>query len=162
MFELWLQCALVIHVYTEPNLNLMRYHMKDFWWIKFGNPISKEHLYKYDLENEKKLFKVNNMYTRALSEICLRLTIKGSLRWQCASLSKAYLAPWQTSTMKPLAKIVICLKLLTISSRGSITDIWQGPKYTSDSDVSIVNFELISLSYLVPSLFVFSIVFRLF
>ena len=48
-----------------------------------------------------------------------------------------YLKPCQTSKMKYLVKIV---KLLTISVKSSLLDVWQGSEYASSSRNNFLSF----------------------
>ena len=49
---------------------------------------------------------------------------------------EAYLVPYRTPKMEPFAKIV------KYSGKSSIIDIWQGPKYTSESLNSMYLFKV--------------------
>ena len=56
--------------------------------------------------------------------------------WECfvftnSGKAVAYSEPCQTSKMKPCAKIVTSSQVLTIVTKSSISDVWQGSKYAS-------------------------------
>lgn len=74
------------------------------------------------------------VFSKEFSKFSFQLPLRTQLDgyyWPEKHESEAYSQPAQTFNFGFFAKIVNCWRLLTILSKGSILEIWQGSKYAS-------------------------------